>query len=166
MFNRTPKPPSAAEVAAGQAEKAPAQRILFRDEDLKGADAIVHVGTQITDAEYIAAGGVIVFGQLANNKLLTTNDKSPVIIAMTGTVEGGAIEAQDLLVEGKVIGAQITAEGRIEIGPGAQVSGTLLKGPMAEVYIAPTADVSEMTMRAMHARAAQSVPTLRNGTHD
>lgn len=166
MFTRKNTPPSATEVAQGSAEKVAAQRILFRDEDLKGAEAIVHLNTQITDAEYVAAGGVLVFGHLINNKLLTTNDKSPVIVATSGVVEGGAIEAHDLLIEGKVNGVQITAEGRIEIGPGAQVSGTLLKGPMAEVYIAPTADVNEMTMRAMHARAAQSVPPLRNGTHD
>ena len=164
MFKRTPASKLSSEVA--ERPQAAQQRILFRDEDLKAVDAVVHTNTVITDAEYIASGGVIVFGNLVNNKLLATSDKSPVVIAVTGSVQGGSIEAQDLLVEGKVTGAQITAEGRIEIGPGALVSGVLFKGPIAEVYIAPTADVSDMTMRAMHARSAQSVPTLRDGTHD
>ncbi len=164
MFKR--KDPPKPSVDTGEKTQAQQQRILFRDEDLQAINAVVHLNTVITDAEYIASGGVIVFGNMVNNKLLATNDKSPVVVAVTGSVQGGCVEAQDLLIEGKVSGAQITAEGRIEIGPGAQVSGTLLKGPMAEVYIAPTADVSDMTMRAMHARSAQSIPTLRDGTHD
>ena len=141
-------------------------RILFRDEELKRIRSVIHQSTAITGAEYVCNGGIAVLGQLTGNKLLATRDQSPVLVALQGAVEGGVIDAHDILIEGRLHHVQISAEGRIEIGPEAQVSGTLLKGPMAEVYISPTADVSEMTMRsAAHVPQAATLAKLRNGTH-
>ena len=157
LFGRKNRPAP----ASGDKAATP-QRILFRDEDIR-CEAVVAHGTLISQAELVATGGLMVLGQLLTNKLLATADKSVVVIAASGVVDGGAIDASDLLIEGKATGVTITAEGRIEIGPAAVVEGSLLKGPDAEVYIAPTADVTGMTMRSMQARAAQAT-TLRNGT--
>lgn len=145
----------------------PTNRILFRDAEFTTAQAVIQEGTTVTGGEYVASGGAVVYGQVQSNKLLTTSDQSVIIVAASGAVDGGMIDAHDLLIEGKATGVQITVVGRVEIGPSAEVSGTLLQGPMAEVYIAPSANVSALTVRGMIQRAATTMPTtLRSGTND
>lgn len=159
MFGMTKKPEQvAAPAAVADKVATPAtgpKRVLFVNEELVNSKSILRKDTILQGGSYIAAQGLVVLGVVEQNQLLTTADESLIFIGATGRVDGGHIEAKDILVEGTINNVTITAWGRIEMGPSAVVCGNLIKGPNAEVYISPAANVDQMVMQVRESSGAE-----------
>jgi len=141
---------------------------LFTTEELTSVSAMVAHGVHFRDGALTAQGGLLVDGQLSNCRQLSTTDKSLIRISVRSEVASTLIDCHDLLIEGKAQAVVIIATGRVEIGPTAVVVGSLFKGPSAQLYVAPSADVTDLTIKPISdsMRVSMHVPQTAGASLD
>lgn len=161
MFGRKKTKSAAATTSAApsESEALVTRRVLFKHDELTACQSVITADTHIHGARYVTQNGLIVMGKITGNELLTVADDSFIVVAAGAEIEAGNIEARDLLIEGTLKDLTIFVTGRIEISASAVVSGTLVKGPNAELYISPAADVDHMVMEVAHSSGAQRAST-------
>lgn len=121
------------------------KRCLFPQEQVRLIRSMLTAGLAVNGAELCGSGGLMIDGQVSGSSSIKTDDNSMIAISSRGKVTESVIEATDLLIEGHAHAVVMVVTGRVEFGPTSVVVGTLFKGPHAQMYIAPTADVQDLT---------------------
>jgi len=139
------------------------KRCLFPQEQVRLIRSMLTAGIDVHGAELCAAGGLMIDGHVSGSSSIKTSDNSMIAISSRGQVSDSVIEATDLLIEGQANAVVMVVTGRVEFGPAAVVVGTLYKGPHAEVYVAPTADVQDLTIKPMRDAVQASIRKVAHG---
>lgn len=123
---------------------------LFSEAERNSPRNLISQGVQLTGGDVCAQGGLLIDGQLVGTRTIKTLDASLIRISVLGRVQSTLLECTDLVIDGQAQGVVIMAQGRVAIGSTAVVVGTLLKGPQCELYISPSADVQDLTIKPLN----------------
>lgn len=132
------------------------KRRLITDDQVRLFTTMLSHGVRVS-GKVLGTGGLMIDGEIQASTV-ETSDQSPIAISVRGIVSNSVIHATDLLIEGKANAVVITARRKIEFGPSSVVVGTLYKGPNAEMYVAPTADIQDLTIKPLQESVQIQIP--------
>jgi len=132
------------------------KRRLITDDQVRLFTSMVSHGVRVSGVVN-GSGGLMIDGEVHQSNI-ETSDHSAIAISVRGSVVSSVIRAVDLLIEGTASAVVITATRKIEFGPNSVVVGTLYKGPNAEMYVAPTADIQDLTIKPLQESVRIQIP--------
>ncbi len=132
------------------------KRRLITDDQVRLFTSMISHGVQVS-GKVCGTGGMMIDGEI-QSATIQTSDQSPIAISVRGHVSNSVIHATDLLIEGAANAVVMTARRKIEFGPSCVVVGTLFKGPNAEMYVSPTADIQDLTIKPLQESVQIQMP--------
>lgn len=132
---------------------------LFTDAEIIAANSLFPEHVTIKNATLAGAKGFLIDSKMADCHISTT-DGSPVFISALAKLENCKVEAGDVLIEGYFSGS-IAATGKVELGAGCTMAGTLTKG--GAVFLHPEADFEELVIKSLKSSPSKAaVPAERS----
>lgn len=132
---------------------------LFTDAEIIAANSLFPEHVTIKNATLAGAKGFLIDSKMVDCHISTT-DGSPVFISALAKLENCKVEAGDVLIEGYFSGS-IAATGKVELGAGCTMAGTLTKG--GAVFLHPEADFEELVIKSLKSSPSKSaVPPERS----